>query len=226
MTWHPEMPEEYKNAIVTGDARELSKRIPDESIDLIFTSPPFKDEDVLGDYWAFYDALFSEMWRVADKALIIIHSATKQNEIINRYPPKRTMIWAKGFSHYSWRYNPIFVYQKDREYSVNKRIWSDHFGAQALYGDDKLHKYQDPEVLYVAIIRMFPECQLVLDPCCGSGTVPAVCKMLGRNYIAFEIDPDTAELARERVRNTQPPLFVMEPEQIELGLGVVANDES
>ena len=30
------------------------------------------------------------------------------------------------------------------------------------------------------------------------------------------IDPDTAELARERVRNTQPPLFVVEPEQLEL----------
>ena len=40
--------------------------------------------------------------------------------------------------------------------------------------------------------------------------------MLGRNYLAFEIDPDTAELARERVRITQPPLFVPEPEQITL----------
>lgn len=40
----------------------------------------------------------------------------------------------------------------------------------------------------------------------GSGTVPAVCKMLNRNYLAFEIDPDTADLARQRVANTQPPL--------------------
>jgi len=40
--------------------------------------------------------------------------------------------------------------------------------------------------------------------------------MLGRNYIAFEIDPATADLARERVRNTQPPLFVPEPEQMEM----------
>jgi len=29
----------------------------------------------------------------------------------------------------------------------------------------------------------------------------------------FEIDPDVAESARERVRNTQPPLFVMQPDQ-------------
>ena len=59
---------------------------------------------------------------------------------------------------------------------------------------------------------------IVFDPFTGGGTVPAVCKMLGRNYIAFEIDPDTAEDARERVLNTQPPLFVLEPEQVEMEL--------
>jgi len=41
---------------------------------------------------------------------------------------------------------------------------------------------------------------------------------LGMHYLAFEIEPDVAERARERVRNTQPPLFVMEPEQTEMGL--------
>jgi DNA modification methylase len=59
---------------------------------------------------------------------------------------------------------------------------------------------------------------LVFDPFTGGGTVPAVCKMLGRNYVAFEIDPTTAERARERVLLTQPPLFVVEPEQLELDL--------
>ena len=59
---------------------------------------------------------------------------------------------------------------------------------------------------------------VILDPFTGGGTVPAVCKMLGRNYIAFEIEPATAEAARERVLNTQPPLFVLEPEQVEMQL--------
>lgn len=57
---------------------------------------------------------------------------------------------------------------------------------------------------------------IVFDPFTGGGTIPAVCKMLGRHYLAFEIDPDTAERARQRVENTQPPLFVMQPEQMEL----------
>jgi len=47
---------------------------------------------------------------------------------------------------------------------------------------------------------------IVADFFTGGGTVPAVCKMLDRRYLAFEIDPDTADLARERVRQTQPSL--------------------
>jgi len=58
----------------------------------------------------------------------------------------------------------------------------------------------------------------VVDPFTGGGTVPAVCKMLGRQYLAFEIDPATADTARERVRNTQPPLFTVLPEQTAMEL--------
>ena len=33
-----------ENGIYTGDARELAKAIPDESVDLIFTDPPYSSE--------------------------------------------------------------------------------------------------------------------------------------------------------------------------------------
>lgn len=59
---------------------------------------------------------------------------------------------------------------------------------------------------------------IVFDPFTGGGTVPAVCKMLGRKYLAFEIDPDTAEMARRRVRQTQPPLPGLVVEQAEMAL--------
>ena len=53
---------------------------------------------------------------------------------------------------------------------------------------------------------------IVFDPFSGGGTVPAVCKMLDRNYIAFEIDPATAARARVRVEATQAmhPVFLEE----------------
>jgi hypothetical protein len=38
--------------------------------------------------------------------------------------------------------------------------------------------------------------------------------MLGRHYLAFEIDPETAERARARIEQTQPPLFTVQSEQL------------
>ena len=58
----------------------------------------------------------------------------------------------------------------------------------------------------------------MLDPFCGGGSMPAACKMLGRRWLAFEIDPDVAERARERVRMTQPPLPGLVVEQTEMEL--------
>jgi site-specific DNA-methyltransferase (adenine-specific) len=66
------------------------------------------------------------------------------------------------------------------------------------------------------LFGLSPPKAVVLDCFAGEGSILGACKLLGRHYLAFEIDPDIAELARERVRNTQPPLFVMEPEQLEL----------
>lgn len=40
---------------------------------------------------------------------------------------------------------------------------------------------------------------LVVDPFCGSGTVPAACKRLGRRWLACEVDSGTARAARKRV---------------------------
>ena len=46
--------------------------------------------------------------------------------------------------------------------------------------------------------------------------IPLVCKLVGPMYLAFEIEPARSQIARDRVRNTQPPLFVLEPQQLEL----------
>jgi hypothetical protein len=40
---------------------------------------------------------------------------------------------------------------------------------------------------------------LVVDPFCGSGTVPAACKRLGRRWLACEVDSGTAKTARRRL---------------------------
>jgi len=51
-----------------------------------------------------------------------------------------------------------------------------------------------------------------------------VAKSFERRYIGFEIDPEVAEMARQRVVNTQPPLFVPTEEQLPMDLQEMHHD--
>jgi len=215
------MPIEYRNQIVTGDARELAKRIPDESIDLIFTDPPYHKR---------YVFLFDALARMASTVLKLggllitlsgqaafnyaFHSLSEHLDYywisnmphslgcIGRYHPRQMMCGSKPMLWFSRGKPAPHPYVFDT--FLPKRCKEFHEWGQPaewfMYYIDKLTSASD----------------VVLDPFAGGGTVAAVCKILDRNYIAFEIDPDTAQLARERVANTQPPLFVPEPEQLSL----------
>jgi len=44
----------------------------------------------------------------------------------------------------------------------------------------------------------------VLDPFAGSGTVGVVALRNGRNFVGIELNPDYAEMARERIRSDAP----------------------
>lgn len=185
-------------SVIHKDCIQEFKSWPDNHVDMILTSPPFKEEDVEGDYWEFYDVFFNEALRVTSKVLCIIHSATKLNTLISKYPPKRTLIWGKGIIAPSWRYNPILCYQKTDDYKINKYIWSDTIGVLPIKGSKKVHKYEDPVELYSILIRMFKGCETVCDPFCGSGVLKEACIRNDRNYICIDKDIQSAEMTWKR----------------------------
>jgi hypothetical protein len=62
----------------------------------------------------------------------------------------------------------------------------------------------EPEAAYL-IRRLTLPGDLVVDPYCGGGTVPAACKANGRRWLATEIDRATALLARRRLAAVEAP---------------------
>jgi len=214
-----------ENGIYCGDARELAKAIPDESVDWAYADPPYwvgydygnktdADMDYIEPDW-----LVSELRRIAPTICLSVGITN-----LWRYPAAHwLMCWHKPGSTRNSNlggfniWEPILVYGKPA-----KRVWQDAIWLPDCANhtkDGAFHKCPKPERLLIWLIESFTnKGDIVFDPVAGSATTAKAAKMLGRQYLAFEIDPTTCELARERVRNTQPPLFVTQEEQLAMGV--------
>ena len=134
------------------------------------------------------------------------------NAVYMRSVSRIGTIWPKSISV---RWKPVLWFSKG--VGRHHKFVSD--GVSYSIADKRFHSWgQAEQWCWYWIQELTDDSCVIVEPFTGGGTVPAVCKMLGRKYLAFEIDPDTCEMARERVRNTQPPLFVPEPQQSEFVL--------
>ena len=230
------------NTIITGDARELAKAIPDESVDLVLTDPPFGigfkySNDYNDDPKQYPDLV---RWIIKESSRVIKPGGlcfvfVAQPQLRHVWPlfPDDSRIFAacKNFvqlrpTPVQFSYDPVIFWRKDGERLKEYRGRDWHIGntnPMSRKDNVKFHSCPRPLDTIIYMVDNFcPRSGIVLDWFMGSGTTAVASKVLHRNWWGSEIDADTAELARERVRNTQPPLFVLEPEQerlpLELGL--------
>jgi len=213
--------ETVNNGIYTGDARELAKAIPDESVDLIFCDPV-------------YDRIDDYRWLAETAARVLVDGGSLVAFIGIGYYPETLQAMKHSDLTWRWRLTVRPVYSKEfhGRFAVmtQEAVWYEKGNArlhQSLFEFNySTHKgFYDVaganwgksfDTLSRQIAALSIPSAIVFDPFTGGGTVPAVCKMLGRRYLAFEIDPDVAQTARDRIRNTQPPLFIPKPEQAPL----------
>ncbi len=220
------------NSIVTGDARELARSIPDESIDLVFTDPVY---DRIDDYrW-----LAETAARVLrpNGALLTWFATGLLEDTCKAITPwlnyrwlLSTVIMGPGmmYGRLSVSAARCLWYDKNglsklrrivSDASAKRRTtaywnnsnsnWAKKNGGKVNWG--KCHSFTTR-----MIEALSPAGGIVFDPFVGGGTVAEFSTILKRNYLAFEIDPVTADLARQRVANTQPPLPLVMPTQGEL----------
>jgi len=206
-----------ESGIYTGDARELALAIPDESVDLIFTDPVYQNID---DYrWLAETAARVLKPNSSCLALCGHEHLAKIISAMEKYLTYHWVccLWQPGQSGLIWyksimaKWKPAVWFSKGVPTSHVRRWFMD--GVEGVQSKS-FHRWGQPIAWARWIDRI--DARLIWEPFAGGGTVPAVCKMLGRRYLAFEIDPATAQDARDRVQQTQPPLFVPEPQQMEL----------
>jgi site-specific DNA-methyltransferase (adenine-specific) len=208
------------NEIICADCLEVLKSMPDKSVDLVLTDPPYgigigRNGQVgggsvrgtvhgIGD--ASWDAnridaeYLQECLRVGVNCIVF-----GGNYYADLLPASRC--WVVWYKHEGL---------PDRTFADAELAWTS-FDANTVVcsvrwdgfiRDSKeaktIHPTQKPlEVMRWILSRFSNEGDTILDPFCGSGTTCVAAKILGRKYIGIEISPVYAEIARKRVEQAQ-----------------------
>jgi len=217
------MIDDFINKVICGDCLEIMKQIPDRSVDLILTDPPYSigttSTGVRGDWLdnnlikPFFEICFGEIKRILKDSgefyintdwrtypflyPIIVQKMRVSNCIVWDYE------WIKAGSHYRFSHEFIIYGQKldgqKRKFNASERdVW--RIAPMNFTRDDKLHQQEKPiELIKKMIENSSKENDLILDPFLGSGTTAVACKQLGRRFIGIEINPDYCKIAEQRL---------------------------
>ena len=207
------MIEEYKNKIICGDCLDVMRKIPDKSIDLILTDPPYGVNlkyDVYDDteerWFEMMDKIIPEMRRIAKMVIFPSCQIKRLDWFYKNHKPDWLICWHKGSpGHASYigfnDWEPHIVYGK------NTNTMHDYF---SVVNNEKMGNYGHPCPKPISwaewiISRATKEGQIVLDPFNGSGTTTFVAQKLGRNFIGIDLSEAYCKIAEQRLR--QKPLI-------------------
>ena len=191
--------------IIIGDFREHAERIPDGSVSLIFTDPPYdrKASKMLPDLAAFAAA------KLADGGSLLCYvGQTQLPAALDAFREHLRYWWMVACVHSGG--NTVM-----REYGINCGWKAVLWFVKGTRDDNSImvsdvmsggrekdqHEWQqaESEAAYW-IEKLCPKDGVVCDPFLGGGTTAAAAKKLNRKWIGFEIDPATAKIASERVQ--------------------------
>lgn len=222
---------EIENKIINADCMDILKKLPDKSIDLILTDPPYninidggKGWDKIDNYDCFIKFIYREFKRIAKRTIIFFdYSYTWLFEQIDE--PKERFIWHRegGYSgdFIKKGYEPFYLYNGDpvnipkirndyadtddrlREYKSVSNVW-DIPNLVGKKNEKQGHPTQKPLKLFERCVYMGSnENDLVLDCFSGSGTTAIACHRLKRRFICIEKDPEYWAASVKRLEDEQ-----------------------
>lgn len=222
------------NTIVRGDCLEVLQEIPDTSVDLIITDPPYSTPTVtsfgrqvvknLADFsiQEFYmKSLRKEFERILKpNGRVFIFCDDKYYPVLfavfYEWSNLNLLIWDKGrigMGRPFRKRHELIMYACRSTYDPQLPAHMTHVPTVLEYKPetDREHGAQKPIALVRDLIEAFSlPGETVLDPFVGSGTTAVAAQQLGRNYIGIEMNEEYAAIARRRLEepaNPQPSLL-------------------
>lgn len=222
-------PGKYENEILHGDCLEWLRKFEDDTFDACHTDPYFgigfrygevvepinRDPDA---YWRWFKPIYEEIVRVLKPGgVIAIHQSEVYIDCLKRWYGDKIGLFAycKKFipiynmADFTWAWHPVVVTSK----RGGKTLWPrkkvntiDHHTSK-IPADDvaRLHPCPLPPDFCERFLTSFTiEGGWILDPFCGSGSIPLAAAATGRRYTGIEQRQEYVELARKRLAIAKP----------------------
>jgi len=210
---------EWEGRIWQGDCLEFMRRMRDDSAAWGYADPRYNagldygmgnsDKTSWEEWAAWLDERIAEMERVCRGPVLVSVSVTGLLEFTRlRRRPTWVASWTKpwssgcrvGGSFWLPHWEPVM--QFGRACGEGGRVpdffLSDVFSCNPAPAKHSFHPCPKPEQLLGQIVRDIPG-EPILDPFCGSGTLPVVCERLKRHWIGCEINPEYVAMAQARI---------------------------
>ncbi len=203
-----------RNEVILGDCLEVMKKLPQGSIDLVMTSPPYNLEGELPypEYVKWQRACLRQMLRLIKDDGAIFYSQIwrvqngriqDRHEILRGMPVRQVIIWKRAGGV---NFNPgYFLPTYEVIYLIAKPDFCLAPGANGV-GDvwsitqerRNPHPAPQPVELTDRIVASTTG-KILLDPFAGSGTAAVSALRHGRDYILIDDSPEYCEMASRRL---------------------------
>tara|TARA_R110000737_G_scaffold349414_1_gene385553 strand:- start:77 stop:796 length:720 start_codon:yes stop_codon:yes gene_type:complete len=214
-------------AVIHGDCIEAMKMIPDGSVNLIATSPPYNLKNSTGNgmkstspggtwanpYVSWQRDCLHEMMRIIpdDGAIFYNHKWRVQNgllqdrqDIVQGFPVRQVIIWKRpgginfNTGYFVPTYEVIYLIAKP-EFKLAPKASSHGDVWEFTQESNNRHPAPFPLDLIKRIISS-TTAKTVLDPFMGSGTTLEAAKSLNRHCIGIELSEEYCEIAVQRLQ--------------------------
>lgn len=219
--------------LVQENCHTVLDDLPDESVDLVITDPPYgiefdSDRYQNADYGPMEnDDGFDHLQELGEKLYRVLKENTHcyvfcNQNVVDQFKEAfsssdltldATLIWDKDdgghgmgdTGDYAPRHEVILKYSKGRRELNGKRLPDVlRFKPVKNTGEEKQHPTQKPVQLIETLVKKSSDKgELVCDPFMGSGTTGVAARKTGRRFLGIEIDEDYLRTAEKRITGTQ-----------------------
>ena len=222
--------------LYNGDCLEVLKNIPDNSVDMVLTDPPYgikytsnmrtksqKFDRLLNDENDLRLLAYGEFARILKNNSVCVVFASWKNmtvditELQKYFVIKNIIIWFKGgggmgdLKHTLLTdYEVAIVCRKGKCKIRGKRegsVWQ----IAKVPPSKMVHPTEKPTALLEKFIKKFTDRNaIVLDAFLGSGSTGVACANTGREFIGIELNEEYFNIARNRISNAKSEKILIE----------------